>query len=114
MNLQKAPFYLMKEGKKDVEMRLYDEKRRLIKIGDEIEFNLMADGFDNENQPTIFGKVTGLCRFDNFQQLYENYNKERLGYCKDENADFKDMLKYYSEQDIEKYGVFAIEIEIER
>ena len=30
MNLKPAPFNSIKAGKKDVEMRLYDDKRRLI------------------------------------------------------------------------------------
>ena len=38
MKLQNAPFQSIKSGAKDIEMRLYDEKRKLINIGDIITF----------------------------------------------------------------------------
>ena len=44
MRLQDAPFNSIKAGTKDIEMRLYDEKRRSIKPGDIIEFtNIVTD-----------------------------------------------------------------------
>ena len=39
MKLQKSPFERIKKGTKTVEFRLYDEKRRKINIGDQIEFS---------------------------------------------------------------------------
>ena len=38
MKLQPKYFECMKKGSKIIEVRLFDEKRRNIKIGDEIEF----------------------------------------------------------------------------
>ena len=38
MKLYPAPFDSIKSGRKTVEMRLNDEKRQLIKIGDRIRF----------------------------------------------------------------------------
>ncbi|MBQ1852397.1 MAG: ASCH domain-containing protein, partial [Lachnospiraceae bacterium] len=38
MQLQPEPFDLIKSGAKTIELRLYDEKRRKIRIGDEIVF----------------------------------------------------------------------------
>ena len=38
MKLKEDPFERMKNGTKTIEFRLYDEKRRKIKVGDEIEF----------------------------------------------------------------------------
>ncbi|MBQ0126139.1 MAG: DUF402 domain-containing protein, partial [Clostridiales bacterium] len=38
MNLQKEPFESIKSGEKTVEVRLYDEKRRAVHVGDEIDF----------------------------------------------------------------------------
>ena len=34
------------------------------------------------------------------------------GYLPSEDADPNDMLKYYKQEDIEKYGVLAIEIQL--
>ena len=35
---------------------------------------------------------------------------ESIGYAKDEKANPNDMLMYYSEENIEKYGVLGIEL----
>ena len=34
MHLKEKPFFMIKSGKKDIEMRLYDEKRQKIQGGD--------------------------------------------------------------------------------
>ena len=39
MNLQPKYFDFIKDGTKRIELRLYDEKRQQIKIGDLIEFS---------------------------------------------------------------------------
>ena len=43
MRLNKEPFEMIKSGMKTIELRLYDEKRKLLRIGDEIEFILATD-----------------------------------------------------------------------
>ena len=43
MKLREEPFSMMAEGKKTVELRLYDEKRRAIEVGDEICFRHASD-----------------------------------------------------------------------
>lgn len=40
MKLHKAPFDLIKEGRQQIESRLFDDKRRGLKVGDYIEFDL--------------------------------------------------------------------------
>jgi ASC-1-like (ASCH) protein len=42
MRLHDGPFKLIKAGSKTIELRLYDEKRQEIKVGDEIEFTSRA------------------------------------------------------------------------
>ena len=44
MRLHDEPFKLIKAGTKTIELRLYDEKRQEIKVGDEIEFTSRATG----------------------------------------------------------------------
>lgn len=41
MNLNKQPFDMIKKGRKNIELRLFDEKRRKIQIGDYIVFKLV-------------------------------------------------------------------------
>lgn len=104
MNLQDKPFSLIKNGIKKIEMRLYDEKRQKIKIGDIIEFN------NNNAGEIIKTEVIDLHKFKNFEDLYKNFDKEIIGYIGDELSDYKDMEQYYEKSDIDKYGVVGIEI----
>ena len=43
MKLNESPFERIKNGTKTIEFRLYDEKRRQVKIGDKIEFSKLPD-----------------------------------------------------------------------
>ena len=43
MKLNESPFERMKNGTKTIEFRLYDEKRKQIKVGDQIEFSKLPD-----------------------------------------------------------------------
>lgn len=106
MKLQKGPFEAIKGGLKRVEMRLFDEKRQLIKVGDEIEFTL----FDGSQ--CIICLVVGIVRFDNFSELYSYYDKGDLGYKENQMAHPVDMAQYYDDTEIEKYGVVGIEIKL--
>lgn len=106
MRLHNSPFELIKSGTKTIELRLNDEKRRLINIGDIIIF---------ENRTTneqIHVKVVNLHKYDSFEKLYKHFDKISLGYAKDEEANYKDMEKYYSSSEQEKYGVVGIEIKL--
>lgn len=106
MKLQNNPFNSILFGSKDIEMRLYDEKRQLINKGDIIEFINMDTG------NTFRVEVMDLHRFNTFKELYDNFDKERLGYKSDEIANYQDMEKYYSKEEIDKYGVVGIEIKV--
>jgi len=106
MNLSPRPFERMAGGWKTIEMRLYDDRRKQLQIGDEIIF------IHNENGSKIRAKIKDLQRFLDFYALYDYYPKTMLGYYKDEVADPKDMYEYYPEFCIDKYGVLAIEIEV--
>ena len=66
MNLQDAPFNLIKSGLKKIELRLYDDKRKLISVGDEIEFS-------NANDVTqkILCEVIAIHKFSSFEELYK-------------------------------------------
>lgn len=105
--LNKEPFESMKEGAKKIEMRLFDEKRRLLQVGDKIIF------IKRDEDEILKTKIIALHRFKNFEELYSHFDKKVLGYKEGEIARSSDMSKYYSEEDIKKYGVLGIEIEVE-
>lgn len=54
MGLFEIPFNSIKSGKKTVEVRLYDNKRRKVKLGDTIKFTKVP-----ESDETITVEVTG-------------------------------------------------------
>lgn len=106
MRLHDKPFSLIKNGHKTIELRLYDEKRQLIRIGDIIQFENRLTG------ERISTKVLNIYKYRNFCELFEHFSKEELGFCQDETADYKDMELYYSIDEQEKYGVVGIQIEL--
>jgi len=106
MKLNKIPYNYIKNEEKDIELRLNDEKRQNIFIGGHIVFTNIET---NESLKVI---VTNLYKFRNFKQLYERFDKIRLGYEVDELALPSDMNEYYSEKEIEINGVMGIEIKL--
>lgn len=104
MHLKEKPFFMIKSGKKDIEMRLYDEKRQKIQVGDTIEFSNVETG------QILNTEVVNIHKYNDFNELYSNFDKTRLGYYDDEEAKAKDMSQYYSDEEIQKYGVVGIEI----
>lgn len=106
MKLYQEPFDKIKNGTKTIEIRLNDEKRQLLNVGDIISFTNTLTG------EAIDAEIIALHKFENFEQLYNSFDKESLGYSKDEKASAKDMLEYYSKENIEKYGTLGIEIKL--
>ena len=106
MNLWHDPFEKIKSGTKTIEMRLYDEKRSQITVGDIIVFT------DASNGEQLECSVLNLYRYANFEEMYKYHDKVSIGYKSDELALPSDMLEYYSKEKIEKYGVVGIEISV--
>lgn len=95
-------------GTKNVEARVNDEKRQKLKIGDIIEVLKRPD-----EQEALEARITGLEYFKNFKELADNYSIERL-YSKDFTKEEYVALfpKFYSDEEIDKYGTVAIEFEV--
>ena len=106
--LDNLPFFKIYTGSKTIELRLNDEKRQSVKIGDTIIFTNRED-----ERQLVSVRVTALHKFDDFEQLYSSLPLNKCGYAEDEiqSANPKDMEKYYSKKDIKKYGVIGIEFE---
>lgn len=107
LNLNPQPFALIQSGQKTIELRLYDEKRSQIKVGDTLVFVHTEDTFK-----TLTARVTALHRFPDFGALYAALPLERCGYLPEEipTASPEDMNIYYSAEKQAKYGVVGIEI----
>jgi len=104
LRIHNKTFELIKSGNKTIEMRLYDEKRKLINVDDIIRFTNRVTG------EIIETKVIKLHLFNNFDELYNDFDKILLGYEGNEVANPDDMNIYYSKEEQEKYGVVGIEI----
>ena len=102
MKLNESPFERIKNGTKNIEFRLFDEKRQQIKIGDQIEFSKLPD-----LQEKLLVDVTQLYREDTFERLFKKlYNDEKEIKRKTES-----MYKYYSQEEEKKYGVIGGKVE---
>lgn len=104
MRLDPAPFAAIARGAKTVEMRLFDEKRRQISVGDEILF------LERGGTATLRTEVVALHIFPSFRELYAAFPKAALGYGDGELAAPSDMEKYYSAAEQKTHGVVGIEV----
>ena len=109
MKLERLPLEMVRSGQKTIELRLDDEKRKLIQVNDEIEFS----GPDEEPAPVLV-RVTALHRFHSFSELYAALPLLKCGYTKESiaGADPRDMDQYYSREEQAKFGVVGIEVEL--
>lgn len=107
MKLHSGPFALIKNGTKTIELRLNDEKRQRIHVGDTITF---TNTVDTTEQITV--TVQKLHKFSSFAELYRSLPLEKCGYLPSEleSASHSDMDAYYSPEEQERYGVLGIEI----
>ncbi len=106
MKLHPEPFAQIRGGRKTVEARLFDEKRRQLKIGEKIELFKRPDF-----KEVIIAKIIGLRAFKTFSELFDTY-RERV-WSGSKEAFLGDVRRYYSDEDEKRNGVIGIEMEIE-
>ncbi|MBR5858722.1 MAG: ASCH domain-containing protein [Clostridia bacterium] len=106
MRLQASPFEKIKNGTKSIELRLYDEKRQSINVGDDIVFTNAVNG------EKICATVKKLHLFASFEELYKTLPLLQCGYTAEDigTAHPSDMEQYYSAEEQRKYGVVGIEL----
>ena len=108
MKLNPDPFEMICSGKKTIELRLNDEKRQKIKVGDTIRFCKLPN-LDEE----LVVSVTKVEVFSNWYDCYEKYFEEDF---KDKYDRVEDVVEdtyrggYYTKEESDKYGcvVFTI------
>ncbi len=108
MNLNSEPFEMIRRGQKTIELRLNDEKRQKIKVGDMIEFT------QTETGEKLTAEVIAIHRFDSFAELYQELHLLKCGYTESDitTAKPEDMNLYYTSEQQEKYGVLGIELKV--
>ena len=106
MGLYEEYFAAIKTGRKKMEVRLNDEKRRRIKIGDSIKFIKVP-----EQDESLQVQVMDLTTYETFQAMYEDIPFEAFDCA---GWMMKEMLEgtydIYTPEQEEEWGVLAITI----
>ncbi len=107
MRLKKKPFYDMISGKKTFEIRLNDEKRQKVKIGDYILF----EPYEKSLTGVLTTRVKRILNFTSFRDVVENIPPENFSLSKGKNSE--DLLtesSFYPLEKEEKYGYAVFEL----
>ena len=100
-HLHQQPFEKIQNGSKTVESRLYDEKRRSIKIGDTIIFTSRL------THESIEKKISNMQIFTSFSEMLTHLPLHVFASDSIE-AELQGLEQYYSLQDQQTYGVVAL------
>ena len=107
VHLNPEVFEIIKKGIKDIEVRVNDEKRRRLPVGDTLIF--LKRPLEDES---IIKKVKSLEYYNNFEELVNHYDMKRLyldGYTKE--MYLQEMSKFYTKEEQDEFGVVAIILE---
>ena len=109
MKLRSKYFDFIKNGSKKIEVRLNDEKRRGISVGDQITFEELTD----ENPRYLTVKVVDLYHEKTFNDLLDKFDVSLFADKNATKADLSEVLnEIYSIEEQNKYGVLGIKIEV--
>jgi ASC-1-like (ASCH) protein len=106
MHLEKLPFEAIEAGQKDIELRVLDEKRALLRLGDEIIFTMRGDA-----SRRLRAYVVGLLYYPTFAQLLEDISLTHFRQ-RDKEELLRSLMKRYSTDQERKYGVVGIKLKI--
>ena len=108
LKLQPEYYNFILNGTKRIEIRLYDEKRQKIKVGDTIKFLK-----EPELKESFEVKVVELLRYNSFEDLFKDYDISVLA---DKSMTKEELLKdletFYTKEKQQEYGVLGIRIEL--
>lgn len=104
MKLNEKPFNNIKNGTKTIEYRLFDEKRKLLKVGDKIVFSKLPDLEDK-----VMVEVLDLYQEKTFKDLYIKLGDSEEAAEEKANS----MYTIYTPEEEKEYGVLGIRIKID-
>ena len=107
MELKKQYFDLVKSGQKTYEIRLYDDKRQQISLGDTIVFSLLG----SQEKVACIVKETLFAK--NFKTLLNFLPINKVGFSSVEQA-LKACYEIYSLEQEKQFGVIAINIKLKK
>lgn len=108
MKLQSEYYEFISKGTKRIEIRLFDEKRKQINLGDTIQFLK-----EPELKESFEAKVIGLLRYNSFEDMFNDFDISILA---DKNMSKEELISvlenFYPKEKQHKYGVLGIRIEV--
>ena len=106
MNLQPKYYDFIKNGTKRIELRLFDEKRQQIELGDIIKFS-------KSETEVLETKVIGLLRYNSFEELFEDYDISVLADASITKEQLLEALnEFYTPEKQKKFGVIGIRFKL--
>ena len=104
MTLRSPYFEGVAEGTKTVEMRLFDEKRRSLAVGDTVVFRAVED-----LRRAVTARIVSLTVYPDFTALARAHDPVSLGFPgKTPEEIGEGMRVFYSDGEIRTWGVLAI------
>lgn len=108
MKVKEIYFNRIKDGEKIYEVRLLDEKRKQIKVGDILQIKKEPEMIEVLN-----AKVIDLIYFKNFEEMANVLPAKQIGFDGWEKGDIvKEYHKFYSDQEEQELGVVAIKVKV--
>ena len=106
MKLDEKYYNYILNGTKEYEIRLNDEKRKLLKKSDFIKF------YNTSNEEDYFiTQVEDLLYFNNFKEVVDSIDMKMLSDKNEDSSELLDSLNhFYSKEKQEDYGVVAIKL----
>ena len=108
MKLQPKYYDYILNGTKRIEIRLFDEKRQQIKIGDTIKFFK-----EPELKESFDVKVVGLLRYNSFEDMFKDFD---ISVLSDKSMTKEELInvleQFYTKEKQKEYGVLGIRIEL--
>jgi ASC-1-like (ASCH) protein len=107
MHLNAEPFSKIVNGRKTIEIRLNDEKRQALRLGDEIDF------MHRDSEEIIKCYITELMPFLTFDELIAAISMADVGRQEGEQTEVVAIMRrHYSAEDEARYGVLGIRFRV--
>jgi ASC-1-like (ASCH) protein len=104
MHLDEASLELFRSGKKNIELRLWDEKRSKIKVGDRLRFTCQGNP-----KKYLEAEISQLYHAESFKKLLELFPIKATGFD-NPRALLSELARIYPEPEEIKWGVVGIGI----
>ena len=108
LKLQPEFYNYILNGTKRIEIRLFDEKRKLIKVGDIIKFLK-----EPELNESFNAKVVGLLMYNSFEDMLKDFD---ISILSDKSMTKEELIaaleQFYTKEKQDEYGVLGIRIEL--